>query len=136
MSFRKATGNKSVKDSLRAVFAVLLLIFYVAGNIQVEVLHQLFHSHANAVIHSAEQEKDRCHRAIYHEKDDGCGHKSHLTKVEKCNLCHLFSHNDQLTIADSSCEFIGSHSVVNKNLISVHLTGITAHLPSRAPPVI
>jgi hypothetical protein len=136
MSFGKATENKSVKDSLRAVFAGLLLVFYAAGNIQVEVLHQFFHSHANAVVHSAEQEKDRCHRAIYHEKDDGCGHKSHLTKVEKCGLCHLFAHNDQLTIADSSCEFIGSNSAISKNLISVQLTDVTGHLPSRAPPVI
>ena len=137
MLSRKAIREKRIQDSLRAFLAVFLLISYTVGNIQIEGIHELFHTQNNIVNHSVEQENDSCHRAIYHqERKDGCEHKSHLTKVGKCSLCHLLFHSDHLAFSDSSCEFIQSGFTVTKEFISVQLAGIDNNLPSRAPPCI
>jgi len=114
---------------------VLLAAAYIIGNSPGEALHKLFHNQ-ETVVHTVDQEKDSCHRTIYHqEKEDGCEHKSHLSKVDKCNLCHALSHIDQIAISDSTCEFISTDVEVVGKIISHHLSLADTNLPARAPPI-
>lgn len=137
MLFRTALGKKSAQDSLKAFFFLFLLISYTVGNIQVEAFHRHFHAQDNIDTHSFQEEKDPCHRTLYHhEKNYGCKHKLHLKKADKCSLCHIFYHSDQITFSDSSCEFIQSGFIVAEKFISVQLADIDNNLPSRAPPFI
>ena len=137
MLSRKSIREKGFQDRLRAFLAVFLLIGYTIGNIEIDGFHELFHAQNNIVDHSIQQENDSCHRTIYHQaRKNGCEHKAHLTKTEKCSLCHLLFHADQLAFSDSSCEFIQSGFICTKEFISVQLAGIDNNLPSRAPPFI
>jgi hypothetical protein len=106
----------------------------LAGNVQVESFHRVFHSLEKA-LHSSEQEKDPCHRAIYHEtKKEGCDHKTHLTGIKKCPLCHVIPFGDQhATIRQRflSVEFPTSFNVVS---ILFLWSDSFYNLPSRAPP--
>lgn len=126
-----------MKRWLKALASVLLLALYLIGNAPVEVVHQFFHAHDVGVNHTEEQENDPCHRTIYHaEKQDGCVHKSHFTKVEKCKHCHVIIHVDQLTFSDHSIEYIPSDFTHGEIAISGSLSEIIVHLPARAPPFI
>ncbi len=132
--------NKTIKTYLRnsakVLAVVLLAAAYVIGNSPGEALHKLFHPQEVTVVHTVDQEKDSCHRTIYHqEKEDGCKHKSHVSKVEKCNLCHALSHIDQIAVSDSTCEFISTDVEVAGKIISHHLFLVDTNLPARAPPV-
>jgi hypothetical protein len=122
-------------NSARILAVGLLAAAYIIGNSPGEALHKLFHNQ-ETVVHTVDQEKDSCHRTIYHqEKEDGCEHKSHVCKVEKCNLCHALSHIDQIVISDSTFEFISIDGEILSKLISLHLSFGDTNLPARAPPV-
>jgi len=137
MSFWKVLSEKSVSKSLKTLSAILLLFFYLVGATQIELLHRFFYAHDTTFIHSVEQEKDLCHRTIYHiEKKDGCEHNSHLIRVEKCCPCNVLFHSDQIAFSDLSCEFIQSSLIVAEEFKSVQIAGIDNNLPSRAPPFI
>ena len=131
----KGIHNKTT-NCFRACCAVFLLVLYITGNTQFEGFHKLFHAHQVVADHSIANEKDPCHRSIYHHEKNKDLHRSHLIKAENCNLCHVFFHTDQLTFADSSCKFIPSGSAFTERLIAVQLTDIIVQLPLRAPPVI
>lgn len=74
------------------VFTFVILSLYIAGTSGVSRLHQFFHEH-ETVSHSAEQEEDPCHRALYHQDaDHGCQHNTHVTASEKCDVCDLILH--------------------------------------------
>ncbi len=133
-SFKKIV--KTYFRNLAKVFAmVLLAAAYIIGNSPGETLHKLFHNQEVIVVHTVDQEKDSCHRAIFHQqKEDGCKHKSHISKIEKCNLCHALSHIDQIIISDSTCEFIQTEVDITGLLITHHLSSVDTNLPARAPP--
>ena len=74
------------KDNHRLIFqswmSAFLLFLYITGTISTDLVHQIIHSHADVELHSALNEKDPCHKVIYHhEKDNGCKHTSHLNKA-------------------------------------------------------
>jgi hypothetical protein len=122
-------------ESLKAFSAIILLLLYGIGNIPVALIHQFVHAHDAVVAHTIEQEKDPCHLSIYHAYRDGsCHHETHVTKVEKCNLCHLIFHNDQIVLSSSTSQFIQSFCFINDRVVSALLRDITDQLPSRAPP--
>lgn len=118
------------------ISAVLLLLLYFAGNVQFESLHDVVHSLEQS-LHTAEQENDPCHRAIYHEvENDGCDHETHLTSVEQCPLCHVVPINIQHLEASHSFESLeisnefgvySSSDIVVRNAIAI---------PARAPPAV
>jgi hypothetical protein len=135
MSISKAMRKN--KHAFKRCFAILLLAFYIIGNTQIEAIHGFFHSHGSSITHSSEQENDPCHRTIYHDdKSYGCEHRSHLTRVEKCVLCHIIVSNDTVVVSDSSCDFIKPSSRVIENEIAALGTYIAIHLPPRAPPIL
>jgi hypothetical protein len=137
MSFWKVIGKRSVRTGLKAYSSILLLLLYLVGNTQIESIHKLFHSHSNSLNHSVEQEKDPCHRTIYHQvKKDGCEHNSHLVKVQKCSLCQVLFHSDQIVFSDLPSKPLQSGFILIKRFIPVQLAGIDDNLPARAPPFI
>ena len=115
---------------------ILLLLLYVLSVLQIESVHMLFHAHDQVELHTQEQEKDLCHRAIYHgEKENDCGHKTHVKKSDKCSLCAVVF----------SGAIIQPENLTGKNF--VHATAYFVHedvfsgavfnhqRPSRAPPI-
>jgi hypothetical protein len=116
--------------------AIFLLLLYFAGNVQFETFHDIVHSLEQS-LHSAEQENDPCHRAIYHEvKNDGCDHETHFTEIEQCPLCHVVPVNVQHLEASHSFE-----SVQLPNEFGIYSPARVAALnvvdvPARAPPAL
>lgn len=75
---------------------VLLLLLYLIGSSNVELFHSFAHDDEILITHSDEQEKDPCHRLIYHsDVKDGCGHESHLVVADKCSMCDVAYQSDQ-----------------------------------------
>jgi hypothetical protein len=136
MSLLAAIRRKAI-HGFRTAFAVLLLAFFVVGNSQRETIHQFFHSHDHLVSHTEAQEKDPCHREIYHhDKEKGCGHHSHIVVTDECDLCDLIFHTDQILLSDferSSVEFLAVDFVFS--LPDFVGTGQSID-SSRAPPAI
>ena len=134
--FYKANQDHKVKTQRVKTFAAgLLLLLYIGGNVQVESFHQFFHSLEKA-IHSSDAENDPCHRAIYHEaKTDGCDHKTHVTAIKKCPLCHVVPINEQLVDATYVFESFAPSIVFDQESFSFLIANASTHLPARAPPV-
>jgi hypothetical protein len=135
MAFMAAIRIRYAGHGLRTLLAVLLLTFYVAGTSGIEGLHHFFHSHNHLVAHSEAQESDPCHRSIYHHQaDKGCGHHSHLIVRDKCELCDLLFHTDEILLSSherAALQFFA----VNFGFYTpdVLVTGQLIH-SSRAPP--
>ena len=135
MFFRKRSKANSSVNGLKTLSGLILLLFYVSGNVQVESFHQLFHA-SEAELHTSEHEKDPCHRAIYHDsQDDGCDHKTHLTAVKKCPLCHVVPHNEQHFAVSHDFQSFSLPTIFN-DVISCHPLGENFFtLSVRGPPV-
>jgi hypothetical protein len=116
--------------------ALCLLLLYLAGNVQNESFHQVIHSLEQS-LHTAEQEEDPCHRTLYHElENDGCDHKTHLTEIKQCPLCHVVPINVQHLQANRSSQSfkIGSGFVDHTTCLVVVRHFVD--LPTRAPPIV
>lgn len=128
-------SNKTNAARIRVFSAAFLLLLYITGNVQFESFHQVFHSLEKS-LHSSEQEKDPCHRAIYHDtKDEGCDHKTHVTAVKKCPLCHVVPFNDQYIFASTSFQSVPLQNNFDDSLFFVDILASFTNLPARAPPV-
>lgn len=102
-----AIKKRKTRRILTRASSVLLLIFYVAATAQNEVLHHFFHSEDRLLLHSGEQEKDPCHRTIYHhELKRECGHDSHIILKDKCELCGIITHTKQILPSVFECPSI------------------------------
>lgn len=134
--FYKATKVRKVLTERFKTFSVsLLLLLYIGGNVEVESFHQFFHSLEKA-IHSADEENDPCHRAIYHEATtDGCEHKTHVTAIKKCPLCHVVPINEQLAAATYVFESLAPSPVSSEQSSLFLIVEELNHLPARAPPI-
>jgi len=91
--------------SVRAVIAALMLVIYTTGTTGIDLFHHLFHDHAAPPLHTEVSEQDPCHRFIYHQdKENGCNHKAHLTKAEKCKFSHVVFQSSQLLVHSAFTE--------------------------------
>lgn len=135
MLLPSAAGGRSIACGVNATVSLLLLVIYVAGTSRLDVFHRLTHSHHHSVLHSDEQEKDPCHRAVYHANaGDGCGHQSHIVITDRCELCDMIVHADEIFLAvasTSSARF--PQIIVTCPLENKVIPGLPA-LPARAPP--
>src|SRR5688500_20288559 len=132
-SLRKRIIIKS--QPMRIFSASLLLLLYLAGNVQVESFHKVFHSFEQA-LHSSDEEKDPCHRAIYHDsKQEGCDHKTHVTEVKKCPLCHIVPLNDKHFAVTHVFESFSCPVNYESFSISILVFTVSAILAVRTPPV-
>ncbi len=130
-SVRVTTSQKSLKT----LAAALLLLLYLVGNTSSGILHQLFHERQTAVSHSRTQEKDLCHRAIYHFGKDP-KHNSHFAVSEKSDKCHLFSHTEQISVRNLSSECCQPNPLLPEGLTHFQFSNTYVPLPSRAPPLV
>lgn len=138
MLFRKYKGaSYNIKGDFKVFSTVIILFFYVIGNIPPPFFHSLVYVHDSVVSHAAEQEKDACHVSLYHEGRDGsCEHKTHLVKVEKCSLFHPVLQKDGVTFSNSSSQFVYFYFSINEHMVSCLSHDVAVQLPPRAPPVL
>lgn len=134
----RTTSGKS-RQRIARMFGLLFLVLYVIGTAPAELIHSFSHDHHRyaPVSHSQEQEKDPCHRLLYHNDiETGCDHDLHLTGSEKCEMCDVVYHGDQtfLCRVDAlklkfSDQFFDAH----KLSLDTYWAVISS---SRAPPVL
>ena len=90
----------------------LLVGLYATIYVGWDMVHA--HVHQETVSHSAQIEKDSCHRSIFHGEQDA--HSSHITSLKTCASCHVISQPpvftdvlslsfDFLVFSDGSTEF-------------------------------
>lgn len=128
-------NSRAIQKCLRTISISLLLLLYVLGNVQIESIHQVFHA-LETSLHSSDQEKDPCHRAIYHEAtSDGCDHSTHFTAIKNCPLCHVVPINEQLLSEYKTTSSVAQEQVFNEQAFSIFTGDDTHLLPSRAPPI-
>ena len=134
---RSAITSKKAKQDVIQMLTLLLLILYVVGTNQWEVIHSFAHDHDTLVSHYDEQEKDPCHRLIYHnDEGQGCHHESHLAISDKCEMCDLAYHGDQSILSNvsfSTGEFFSKQFNFYKSNLDSYWAVISS---SRAPPVL
>lgn len=115
---------------------LFLLLFYAIGVLQVESFHSLFHAHEKAALHSVNEEKDPCHRTVYHgEKEQGCAHKTHVKKSDTCASCavcissaYIANHYFETKILSFTAAFVSQDEIFSA-INPFH------QKPSRAPPI-
>jgi hypothetical protein len=127
--------NKATKASIRTLGAAVLLLLYLISGQPQEVFHQFVHEHEE-ITHSAEQEQDACHRSIYHEQNDGCGHKAHFTTSEKCALCDHYIKTDHLYSTNANHTSTVIYSTDRAFIATFSASDPIRVLPSRGPPAI
>lgn len=129
--------SETPKGGIGQWLILLLLSVYIAGTSQLELLHLFVHSNDFVVAHSDEQEKDPCHRLLYHNDiEQGCDNHAHLTVSDKCQMCDLVNHGDQnllsvITFPDA--DFPQDHFVFHKSDLDCYWAVISS---SRAPPAL
>lgn len=133
-------SNKSKKlnrMSCKAYLVFCLLLVYCFQCVSVEFLHELVHHHHETeTAHTQELENDLCHRTIYHgEKNESCGHKSHLTKSTTCSFTDPCIISKHLAPARFFAFFHTTLSYFDFQHTVFAVVEKLAHLPSRAPPV-
>jgi hypothetical protein len=126
--------NTSNRLRFQSCITTLLLSLYIAATIGTDLVHQVFHEHQNAALHTAQQEQDPCHRSLYHHDTHGCDHQAHVSKIEKCKHCHILFHTDQVTFDSTPCKIEFHDVAVLPRLISPILSDIDWQQSLRGPP--
>lgn len=125
-----------IKKRFQSLAAGLLVLLYIAGHVEFEAIHHELHGEEAHVTHTAADEQDACHVAIYHySSESGCHHKAHITSEKKCPLCHLFNSVDKVVSQTTLSEkpFLKQESITWHSCIAA--VANILHTPSRAPPV-
>lgn len=112
----------------------MLLLVYFIGTLEFNSIHSLFHSEHIEELHSAENEKEACHQAIYHYAKTGCEHKTHIVPNDKCPLCHLNIHPEQAITVMTWKDVITLDSKPGTVLSVYFLIPFDNNLRARAPP--
>ena len=139
---RKKQSYISINSTLKSRLAQLLLGFFLLVNIPFQSFHSLLHEHhesENTAFHSVENEKDACHRRIFHhDSRNGCEHKSHIVKGEKtCEWCKFFPIKDIFILDENTFTLrtVKANFVFIQGEISPFLFTYLSNPPSRGPPV-
>jgi hypothetical protein len=118
------------------ILGMLLIVLYMGATWQVQVFHGFFHDHEEVVSHSEEQEKDPCHRQIYHHEPAACAsHDAHLIASDKCQICDLAFHTDQTLLSKAvvaAARFEATYFAHCKISLGSYWAVISS---SRAPPI-
>jgi hypothetical protein len=119
------------------MLGLLFMTLYVIGTAPVELMHSFSHDHNAPASHSQEQEKDPCHRLLYHnDVETGCDHDLHLTGSDKCDMCDLVHPGDQIflfRVDTPKLKFSDQFFDTYKLSLDTHWAVISS---SRAPPVL
>jgi hypothetical protein len=132
---RIRTTSKKLKQGINQMLTLLLLVFFVTGSFPVELIHSFAHDHQTIVSHSDDQEKDPCHRLLFHnDAKEGCDHNSHLIVSDNCQMCDLAYHGDQTNLSNvafAPAEFASEQFHFYKISLESYWAVISS---SRAPP--
>lgn len=129
-------NKKGKSGSLVTYLSIPFLLLYLVGTVELDSFHSLFHSNEEVVLHSAQQEANSCHNAIYHQqKNNVCQHQSHITQLKKCPLCHVVFHSIHL----GGVRFSPEPIVLAENFKGASVAQFSSNflvlLSSRGPPV-
>jgi hypothetical protein len=135
MGQKIAVGKSKRRTTVLGTF--LLLILYLAGTSQLGFLYAFGHDHHVQISHSYKDEKDPCHRLIYHnDAEAGCDHEVHLTVSDKCYLCDFAIHPDK-TLLTSALHLTLKF---DQNVVGFYKSNLDSYWAvlssSRAPPTI
>ena len=131
LMFKAIVEDSRIWEGFKSITLSLFLALYIAGSTGYGLLHQ----HQSLVSHSAEEENDPCHKAIYHvEEEQACKHESHVSKKESCCDCHLLFHSDQIIFRNSFTQSVIREVFVRDIQLLSHSDEISVHHPSRGPP--
>lgn len=134
MVFHPDIKRIKAKRKVITFFTLFIASLYLAGISGVARLHRLSHTH-EVVSHTGEQEKDPCHRALYHQDlDHGCHHETHLTVSDSCDVCDLILHAEYIysvVSSNTSSTFLSADFFCA--IEDIHTSDIIS-LPARAPP--
>jgi hypothetical protein len=128
---QRKSGNNAVWSG---GLSALLILIYLVGAFQSNSIHEFVH-HESIELHSEQNEQDECHQVIYHHGKETCGHKIHISASDKCSLCHLVFHSEQLLPDDRYS--IGKDPVCQPGTdhYSFSNSFYAGLLSARAPPV-
>lgn len=122
------------RRSISSMLNLLFVVLYILSSSGAGMFHSISHETRHEVSHGSEDEKDPCHRSIYHSgSHGGCSHGSHFIASDKCPMCDVVFHGDQLPGPD----IVFSESHLSENYIFYNLpsSGHQAVISSsRAPP--
>ena len=128
-------NKKGKRVGLMTYLSIPFLLLYLAGTVELDSFHGLFHSNEESTLHSAQQEENSCHNAIYHQqKNNVCHHQSHITQLKKCPLCHIVFHSVHLSSVRFSTEpLVRVENFKVKSSLQLP-SDFLFLLPSRGPP--
>jgi len=95
--------GKITKERMHGIsrgLSFLVIGLYIVCTSLPGILHALVHDHEVKVTHSAAQEKDPCHRMLYHGETAACDHDAHLIDSDECPMCDVICHVDQILVSD------------------------------------
>lgn len=116
--------------------ALTLLVLYFSCFLHTDVVHRLSHGHELQVLHAEKNEKDTCHRSIYHHGKKSCKHKTHLTKSDPCSECQNSAERAKYFNTPQSTVTTVHNNSYQVIITAFFLTDFSIHTSSRAPPVI
>lgn len=135
MSEKRGNTRSELKSLLKAYSILLLVLLYLVGSARIESVHQLFVQHAAPVLHAQEQEKDPCHRSIYHqERSADCKHTTHIVDNHKCPMCDSQVHTVQIHEDNLGVVSPFFESAISTISQSTTIAGYYSYSSSRAPP--
>jgi hypothetical protein len=136
MTSRAKHKTTSVEhSSWSMVVSFALIVVYLVGAFQTSTVHNLVHGEA-AELHSKTNELDACHKAIYHDSKQECGHKLHISSSDKCSMCHLAIHSEHVLPQNLFTLSDADYKVSIPSLYSFIIDGAASDLSARAPPAV
>ena len=132
---RLTFGKSESHTTVLGIF--LLLILFIVGTSHAGLLYAFGHDRHVQVSHSYNEERDPCHRKIYHnDVNAGCDHDVHLTVVDKCDLCKFAVHVDKALLTSVNQLTLK----LDQNTVSFYKRNLDSYWAvlssSRAPPTI
>ncbi|MCB0494617.1 MAG: hypothetical protein KDC79_00650 [Cyclobacteriaceae bacterium] len=131
------TKQNPLQNILTSLLAVTLLGFYLSADLVGSLHSYFFHEEQSETVCSLENEKDACHRTIYHHDTvNGCNHSFHLIKpIAKCELCSILLTHHVLPSKGADNTYFVNHVPVIPSLEDQLVTNpVCAAHGLRGPP--
>ena len=126
---------KPVIKLFQTIVLLVLALLYTAGSLQIDSIHRLIHKHSEREKHTPEQERNACHRVVYHNQSQGaCEHPTHFSESKKCPLCNGTTSQAALISAGQQVTGILAAPLPARTILQSASREHPALLPARAPP--
>jgi len=133
--FLRINNTKKGSGGLSFFIVAFLLILYLVGVVEISPIHSSIHSENDKELHSAPNEENACHQAVYHNRtEDSCKHKSHIVELKNCSLCHLTLQSQHLADVKPSDGWTISSPPSQGETQTTFVGDVLTLIPSRGPP--